>query len=92
MAKTKTLLMYMHLTLPRPTSQLISWVIYDADESHPEVTPNEPSAPYPNVLTALQDGWDLVQAPDQRAPIHDHDLDIIGYEFILQKRIAVDES
>jgi hypothetical protein len=41
--------------------------------------------PYHNVLEALADGWLVLQAPDPRLPFDDHELDILGYQFILQK-------
>ena len=34
---------------------------------------------------AIVDGWQVVQFPHQQAPIADRDLEMVGYEFILQK-------
>jgi hypothetical protein len=86
MSKFKTLLLYMHLVSPRPTSKVVNWVIYGEDVN-PEIGVEDEESPYDNVIEALNDGWELIHLPDQRAPIDDMDLDIIGYEFVLQKRL-----
>ena len=47
--------------------------------------------PYQTVHEAIVDGWQVVQFPHLQAPFDDTDLDVVGYEFILQKLEVVDE-
>ena len=41
--------------------------------------------PYNTVHDAIVDGWQVIQFPHLQAPFDDQDLDVVGYEFILQK-------
>jgi hypothetical protein len=41
--------------------------------------------PYDSIAAALLDGWQIVHFPDQRAPFEDGEIDVLGFEFILQK-------
>jgi hypothetical protein len=45
--------------------------------------------PYNTVHEAIVDGWQIVQFPHHQAPFNDRDLDVVGYEFILQKMEVV---
>ncbi|MDA0838961.1 MAG: hypothetical protein O2857_14365 [Planctomycetota bacterium] len=78
-------LMYMHLTSLSPTSTCISWTIFEPDGKHRPAISADAEIPYQNVVEALADGWLVLQAPDPRLPFDDHELDILGYQFILQK-------
>jgi hypothetical protein len=78
-------LMYMHLTSLSPTSACISCSIFEPDGEHRPAISAEAELPYDNVLDALADGWQVLQAPDPRLPFDDHELDILGYQFILEK-------
>jgi len=48
--------------------------------------------PYDTVTAALLDGWQIVHFPDQRAPFDDGEIDVLGYEFILQKLEEYDDN
>ena len=78
-------LMYMHLTSLNPTSACISCSIFELDGQHRPAISANAEIPSQNVLEALADGWLVLQAPDPRLPFDDHELDILGYQFILQK-------
>ena len=41
--------------------------------------------PYASVHDAILDGWQVVQFPYQQAVYDDREIDVIGYEFILQQ-------
>jgi len=57
-----------------------------------EISAETPEWPFETVHDALVDGWQIVQFPHLQAPIDDKDLDVVGYEFILQKLTeALDE-
>ena len=40
-------------------------------------------------MTRSIDGWQIIQFPHLQSPFSDTDLDMIGYEFILQKMEVV---
>jgi len=54
-----------------------------------EISAEEPQWPYKTVHEAVVEGWQIVQFPYLQAPFDDRDLDVIGYEFILQKMEVV---
>jgi hypothetical protein len=74
-------LLYLHAREPSVTSQVIGWA------EHPGEDPGglPPQRPYPDVLAALADGWRCIHFPQQLAPADDRELDLAGYEFILEK-------
>ena len=41
--------------------------------------------PYPSVHDAIVDGWRVIHFPDRQAPLEDREVNIWGYEFILEK-------
>lgn len=54
-----------------------------------EIVAEEQEWPYRSVHDAIVDGWQVVQFPHLQAPFDDRDLDVVGYEFILQKMEVV---
>ncbi len=50
-----------------------------------EIDPTGVDWPYGSVHDALIDGWRVVHFPDQRAPFAESSIDILGYQFILEK-------
>ena len=79
-------LMYLHLTSPNPGSGAIACAIFQAGSDRREqITAGEVQLAYNSVLEAIADGWRVLQFPDQRADYDDSELDMLGYEFILQK-------
>ena len=50
-----------------------------------EISADQLQFSYETVHEALVDGWQIVQFPHHQAPYDDGDLDMVGYEFILQK-------
>ncbi len=74
-------LLYLHAREPALTSEVIAWA------EHPGADPGAlaPERPYATVLDAIQDGWQAIHFPQQLAPFDDRELDMVGYEFILEK-------
>ena len=79
-------LLYLHADTPSPRSAVLSIYMVDPVPGGAAVQLSaEPELPYKTVHDALVDGWQIVHFPDQRAAVSDRDIDIYGYEFVLQK-------
>jgi hypothetical protein len=79
-------LLYLHATKPNVLAEVVAMnQIEPVKGFKSEILADEPDWLYETVHDAVVDGWQIVQFPHLQAPIEDHDLDVIGYEFILQK-------
>ncbi|NKB66924.1 MAG: hypothetical protein GKR89_07685 [Candidatus Latescibacteria bacterium] len=82
----KQRLLYLHARTPNVFSDLVGYTLIEPTPGYrAEITAEEPDWPYKSVHEALIDGWQVVQFPFQMAPFDDREIDILGYEFILQK-------
>lgn len=81
-------LLYLHAREPSVRSEVIGWA------KHPSAEPDSESRerPYGSVLAAIEDGWRAIHFPQQLAPFDDRDLDLVGYEFILEKLEPVEKE
>lgn len=88
-AKKKQRLLYLHAASPSIRSEVIAMAIHEPVEgSITEIGPiSEDEWKYSTVHAAVVDGWKIISFPDQRAPFDDREIDIIGYEFILQTMV-----
>jgi hypothetical protein len=85
-------LLYLHATTPNIRSSVIGMALHRAEPgSVTQLTPGDHEWPYTTVHDAILDGWQVIQFPEQRAPFDDREIDILGYEFILQKLERYDE-
>jgi hypothetical protein len=79
-------LLYLHAVTPSIRSQVIGMALHQPVRgSITEITTEGQEWPYRTVHDAILDGWQVVHFPDQRTPFDDREIDILGYEFILQK-------
>ena len=79
-------LLYLHARTPNVFSEILGYTLIEPTKGYKaEITANIPDWPYQTVHGALVDGWQIVQFPLHQADYDDEDLDMIGYEFILQK-------
>ena len=79
-------ILYIHAITPSIRSQLIAMSLHEPIKDQiTEIDPDYGEWPYRSVHDAVVDGWQIVQFPDQRANFDDREIDILGYEFILQK-------
>src|SRR5437879_3756779 len=79
-------LLYLHAATPNIRSAVIGMALHEpVPDSVTELAPDPPEWPYRTVHDAILDGWQVIHFPDQRAPFDDREIDILGYEFILQK-------
>jgi hypothetical protein len=85
-------LLYLHAATPSIRSPVIGMALHEAAPgSVTQLTPDGHEWPYATVHDAVLDGWQVIHFPDQRAPFDDREIDILGYEFILQKLEEHDE-
>lgn len=50
-----------------------------------ELNSEPPECPYATVHDAIVDAWRVIHFPNQLAPYDDREIDVLGYEFILEK-------
>jgi len=81
-------LLYLHAREPSVRSEVIGWAEHPGEEPGGESR----ERPYPSVLAAIEDGWRALHFPQQLAPFDDRELDLVGYEFILEKLELVEEE
>lgn len=83
---TRQRLLYLHATTPSIRSAVMGMALHEPlPGSITGIDPQAGEIPYTTVGVAILDGGQVLQFPDQRAPFDDREIDILGYEFILQK-------
>jgi hypothetical protein len=83
---TRQRLLYLHAAHPSIRSGVIAAALHEPiPGSVTQIDPLAPELPYRTVFDAILDGWRVIHFPDQRAPFDDREIDIVGYEFILEK-------
>lgn len=78
-------LLYLHADSPGIYSAVIAMAQHEPTPGHTVELRTDGGWPYRSVHDAIIDGWRVVQFPDQRAPFDDGEIDVLGYEFILEK-------
>jgi hypothetical protein len=79
-------LLYLHARTPNVFSDILGYTPIEPVKGYQTgITAEAPEWPYHTIHDALVDGWQIVQFPHLQAPFDDRDLDVVGYEFILQK-------
>ncbi|MCU7725976.1 hypothetical protein ODJ79_19810 [Actinoplanes sp. KI2] len=78
-------LLYLHALSPFLGSRVISAALHEPEPGRlAAIDPTTVDLPYETVHDAVVDGWHVVQFPQLRAPFDDEELDVLGYQFILQ--------
>jgi phytanoyl-CoA dioxygenase PhyH len=89
---TRQRLLYLHAATPSIRSRVIGMALHEpVAGSITEISPDPQEWPYGTVHDAVLDGWQVIHFPQQLAPFDDREIDILGYEFVLQKLEAYDE-
>ena len=79
-------LLYIHAAQPSIQAPIINVTLYEPVRGAlTQIDPTAPELPYQSVRDALLEGWRIVHFPDNRAPFDDREVDMLGYEFILEK-------
>ena len=85
-------ILYLHARSPNILSDVVGAALHEPlAGAVAEIEPEPVELPYESVHAAVVDGWRVVQFPDQRGRFEDREIDIIGYEFILEKIEVYDE-
>ncbi len=84
-------LLYLHATTPSIRSPVIGMALHEPVAGSVTQVASNIDWPYATVHEAILDGWHVVHFPQQRVPFDDREIDILGFEFILQKLEAYDE-
>ena len=84
-------LLYLHATTPSIRAPVIGMALHEPVAGSVTQVASNIEWPYATVHEAILDGWQVVQFPQQRVPFDDREIDILGFEFILQKLEAYDE-
>lgn len=79
-------LLYLHTAMPSVRSSVIAAALHEPiADAITQIDPLAPELPYQTVIDAIREGWRIIHFPDQRAPFDDREIDMVGYEFILEK-------
>ena len=85
-------LLYCHASSPSIYSNLVSGAVYEPMAgSLTQIDPMAPELPYNSVHDAIVDGWRVIHFPQQLAPYDDREIDVMGYEFILEKLEVIND-
>lgn len=82
----KQRLLYLSALSTDPKSPTISLALHEPVEGTiVEIDPMSDDLEYDSVHAAICDGWRVVHFPDQRGNLSDSDVDVLGFQFILEK-------
>ncbi len=79
-------LLYLHARTPSVFADVLGYTLIEPIAGFQvEISGGAFDWPYTTVHEALVDGWQIVQFPHLQSSFSDTELDVVGYEFILQK-------
>lgn len=85
-------LLYLHATTPSIASPLVAATLHEPRPGGAsQMDPMQKDPEYGSVHEAICDGWQVIHFPLQAAPFDDREIDILGYEFVLQKLEPIDD-
>lgn len=88
----KQRLLYLHAAGPGIQTKVIGYALHEIFEGYTSggIDPLAPKSLYGTVHDAIRDGWRVIHFPQQNAAFEDREIDLIGYEFILEKMEVAD--
>lgn len=88
--RQKLLVLYLHT--PDLHSGVVSWAIFDGTGKERHFSGDNDTPPYNSVVAAMQDGWRVIQFPQQwpAYPGAEYRTSYLKYEYILEKMEAID--
>ena len=89
----KQRLLYMHASEPNLFSGIHSWYIVEPEAGYSlSLQVDPPECPYASVQQAIVAGWHVIQFPLHRAGFDDQEIDMLGYEYVLEKKVEVSDG
>lgn len=87
-------LLVLYATNPDLRSGVGAWTIYDATGKEKHTTGDSETPPYPSVFAAMQDGWRVIQLPQQfpAYPGMELSTSYLRWEYILEKMEEIDHD
>ncbi len=87
-ANRRQCLLYLHANTVSLQAHVLNATLYEPDLGKTAtIDPTGPQITYATVKHAIVDGWRVIQFPDPRARFDDREIDLLGYEFILEKYV-----
>src|SRR6185295_5193376 len=79
------------LASPDLASQVVAWSLYDGAGSATSMSGSRDTPPYSSVLSAMQDGWRVIQLPQPQpsTPGLEHQPSFLKWEFALERTVEV---
>ena len=89
--RQKILILY--LRAPNLDSSVVSWSIYDGTGKQQHTTGDSEKPPYSSVLHAMEEGWRVIQFPQQfpAYPGMEYQTSYLRFEYILEKLEEMDD-
>ena len=82
----KQRILYLSAQSTDPRSPTISQALHEPiKDTIVEIDPTSEGLDYGSVHEAVIDGWRIVHFPDQRSTLADSDVEVLGFQFILEK-------
>lgn len=79
-------LLYLYALQPTVRASLVASTLQDSQANAVcQIDPLAAEIAYQCVMDAMADGWRVIHFPDHRGPYQDGRMDMLGYEFILEK-------
>lgn len=96
MSNVRQQILILNLAHPDLASKTVAWAIYDGAKSEDEPqmqTGDAAEPPYASVLAAMRDGWNVLQisAAPVYIPGHEHESGHLPYEYVLERKVSIDE-
>ena len=92
MAQTRQQILILYATSPDLKSGVGAWTTYDGTGQEEHTTGDSEQPPYPSVFAAMQDGWRVIQFPQQfpAYPGMEYHTSYLRFEYILEKIVEFD--
>lgn len=96
MSKVRQQILILHLAQPALETKTVAWALYDGatpSGTLPMQSGDSYEPPYPSVLEAMRDGWNVIQLPALPVyqPHHEHESGHLPYEYVLERKVTIHE-
>ncbi|MGC4045114.1 MAG: hypothetical protein QM758_15085 [Armatimonas sp.] len=98
MTKTRQQILILNLASPDLESRTVAWALYDGAMKDGEIPMQsgdaglDPKPPYSSVLSAMRDGWRVIQIPTLPYFVEgrEHETGHLPYEYVLERMVEVE--